>query len=70
MTREQHHIFARRQVRKQAAVLNDITDLVAPFDQVRLGQIDIVDNDPPMVGTHQADQQSNQCRFPATARTD
>ena len=71
MLRHQEHVAARGEVREQAAILDDVADAAAQLGRVDSRStlrppISIV----PLSGCEQADDQPEDGRFPAAARSD
>ena len=70
MTREQYHVAARGEVREETAFLDDVPDPVTQSRDVLLVSNLSIDRDRAGVGLQQADDQAQDCRFAAAARTD
>ena len=70
MARHEEDICARGEMRKQPAFLDDVTDSAAQVQNARRRDRISFELDRPAIGFDQADDQSKQSRFAATARAD
>src|SRR5690606_34115183 len=66
----QRHVAAGGQVRKQTASLNDVPDLVPQFEHLWAGHLLSAEQDRTGVWFEQSEQQPQQSRLAAAARTD
>jgi len=70
MARHQEDVGARGQMRKEAALLNDVTDPAAQHIYTNGRNRRAVESDCARIGCDQPDDESQQRRFAATARSD